>query len=95
MPTTLLPRQRHAGPDQRAAEEHAQRMLVNLLVMIGCVLFIGGGLYIVEGLHRAAKIEACVEAGRKVCHVSGSIPASHSPGGVSPLILPGVSGARP
>ncbi len=95
MPTLLHPRQSVAATRESPDEEHARRMLANLLAMIACLLLIGAGLFVVEGLHSAAKLEACFEAGRRVCPVSGPGTLYHAPVGLSPVILPGISGARP
>ncbi|MCP8938781.1 hypothetical protein NK718_09670 [Alsobacter sp. SYSU M60028] len=54
--------------------EHADRMTANLLAVIVCLLLIGAGLFLVEGLDRAAKVQACFEAGRRVCASQGLRP---------------------
>lgn len=48
-------------------DEQARQTTVNLLVVIVCLLLIGAGLYLVESIHRASRIQDCFEAGRKVC----------------------------
>jgi hypothetical protein len=81
MPTVLRP---PSGVDQtreeEAGEEHSRRMTVNLAVMILCLVLLGAGLFLVDGLHRAARVEACVEAGRSICPIKGP-PAPALPGG--------------
>ncbi|MHB2168445.1 hypothetical protein [Alsobacter sp. R-9] len=52
-------------------DEHDRRMTVNLLVMIVCLLLLGAGLFIVEALHRAGKVQTCFEAGRRTCVAQG------------------------
>ena len=52
MPTLLRPRQGVAVSRTSADEEHARRMLANLIAMIACLLLIGAGLFVVEGLNR-------------------------------------------
>jgi hypothetical protein len=80
MPTVLRP---PSGLDQtreeKAGEEHSRRMTVNLAVMILCLVLLGAGLVLVDGLHRAARLEACVEAGRIACPIKGP-PAPALPG---------------
>ncbi|MFO1150225.1 MAG: hypothetical protein U1E62_17750 [Alsobacter sp.] len=66
--------------DDDAGEEHARRMTVNLSVMILCLVLLGAGLFLVDGLHRAARVQACVEAGRSICPLKGP-PALALPGG--------------
>ncbi|WP_293865416.1 hypothetical protein [uncultured Alsobacter sp.] len=51
-------------------DERARQTTVNLLVVIVCLLLIGAGLYLVESIHRASRIQNCFEAARKVCSVS-------------------------
>ena len=51
-------------------DERARETTVNLLVVIICLLLIGAGLYLVESIHRASRIQNCFESGRKVCSVS-------------------------
>jgi hypothetical protein len=70
-------------------------MLANLLAMIACLLLIGAGLFVVEGLDQAWKIEKCWEAARRVCPPSEPNPLLHAPSRRTPVILPGISGARP
>jgi hypothetical protein len=43
-------------------------------------VLLGAGLFLVDGLHRAARVEACVEAGRSICPIKGP-PAPALPGG--------------
>lgn len=52
-------------------DEHDRRMTVNLLVMILCLLLLGAGLFLMEAVHRASKIQDCFEAGRRTCAVQG------------------------
>jgi hypothetical protein len=51
-------------------DERARQTTVNLLVVIVCLLLIGAGLYLVESIHRASRIQNCFESGRKVCAAS-------------------------
>jgi hypothetical protein len=80
MPTVLRPQ---SGLDQTreddAREDHSRRMTVNLSVMILCLVLLGAGLFVVDGLHRAARVQACVEAGRSTCPIKGP-PAPALPG---------------
>ena len=63
----------HRAHDDEDAE-YADRMTANLLAMIVCLLLLGAGLFIVEGLDRAKKIQNCFEAGRKICTTPGLRP---------------------
>lgn len=95
MPTLLQPRPGVPVSQATADDEHARRMLANLIAMIACLLLIGAGLFVLEGLNQAWKLERCVEAGRGVCPPSEPNPLLHAPSRRTPMILPGISGARP
>ncbi|WP_460449712.1 hypothetical protein [Alsobacter sp. SYSU BS001988] len=47
--------------------DEAQRTTANLIVAIVCLVLLGAGLFVVESLHRASKVQDCLEAGRRNC----------------------------
>jgi hypothetical protein len=51
-------------------DDQSRQTTINLLVVILCLLLIGAGLYLVEAIHRASRIQNCFEAGRKTCAVA-------------------------
>jgi hypothetical protein len=72
MPTVLRPDRLSSAPAEE--DDHDRRMTANLAVMIVCLVLLGAGLYLVESLHRAARVESCLEAGRTACPIKGPPP---------------------
>ncbi|WP_406855384.1 hypothetical protein ABEG18_23060 [Alsobacter sp. KACC 23698] len=58
-------RDQDGGAD--ADPDEAQRTTANLIVAIVCLVLLGAGLFVVESLHRASKVQDCLEAGRRNC----------------------------
>lgn len=74
MPTVLRPERLSSSRPEADEDDHGRRMTVNLTVMILCLALLGAGLFLAESLHRAARVETCLEAGRTACPIKGPPP---------------------
>jgi len=56
--------------DQREpddAETEAERRTTNIILLVGGILIVGGGIWLVNALVDARKAEVCFESGRRNC----------------------------
>jgi hypothetical protein len=54
-----------AEPDRQETE--AERRRANLVLLIGAVVLIGGGIWLVNALLDARQAQECLESGRRNC----------------------------
>ena len=54
-----------AEPDHQ--ETAAERRRANLILLIGAVVLIGGGIWLVNALLDARQAQECLESGRRNC----------------------------
>ena len=55
-------------PPQEPPETEAERRRANLALLIGAVILIGGGIWLVNALIDARNAEICMESGRRNCN---------------------------
>ena len=53
-----------SGDDE---ETEAERRTTNIMLLVGAILIIGGGIWLVNALVDARKAEICFESGRRNC----------------------------
>ena len=58
-------------PQQDPPETEADRRKANIALLIGAVILIGGGIWLVNALVDARKSEECFETGRRNCNPIG------------------------
>jgi hypothetical protein len=56
-----------AEPPQEPEESEADRRKANIALLIGAVILIGGGIWLVNALIDARNAEICMESGRRNC----------------------------
>jgi hypothetical protein len=56
-----------AEPPQEPEESEADRRKANIALLIGAVILIGGGIWLVNALIDARRAEECLESGRRNC----------------------------
>jgi len=61
-------------PSQEPPETDADRRRANLALLIGAVILIGGGIWLVNALIDARNAEICMESGRRNCNLI-TVPA--------------------
>jgi hypothetical protein len=49
-------------------ETEAERRAANIVLLVGAVILIGGGIWLVNALVDARKSEECFESGRRNCN---------------------------
>ncbi len=47
--------------------EESERRRANIILLVGAILIIGGGIWLVNALVDARKAEICFESGRRNC----------------------------
>jgi len=52
-------------PDEEETE--AERRITNIVLLVGAVILIGGGIWLVNALVDANKMQQCFESGRRNC----------------------------
>ena len=57
-----------AKPPQEPEESEADRRKANIALLIGAVILIGGGIWLVNALIDARRAEECMESGRRNCN---------------------------
>jgi hypothetical protein len=57
-----------AEPPQEPPETEAERRRANIALLIGAVILIGGGIWLVNALVDARNAEICMESGRRNCN---------------------------
>jgi hypothetical protein len=57
-----------AEPPQEPEESEADRRKANIALLIGAVILIGGGIWLVNALIDARNAEICMESGRRNCN---------------------------
>ncbi len=57
-----------AEPPQEPEETEADRRRANIALLIGAVILIGGGIWLVNALIDARNAEICMESGRRNCN---------------------------
>ena len=55
-------------PHDDDVESDADRRKANIILLVGAVILIGGGLWLVNALIDARKAEECLESGRRNCN---------------------------
>jgi len=48
-------------------ETEAERRTANIILLVGAVLIVGGGIWLVNALVDSRKAEECFESGRRNC----------------------------
>ena len=56
-----------AEPPHEPPETDAERRRANIALLIGAVILIGGGIWLVNALIDARKAQECLESGRRNC----------------------------
>ena len=56
------------APQQEPPETDAERRRANIALLIGAVILIGGGIWLVNALLDARDAEICMESGRRNCN---------------------------
>jgi hypothetical protein len=56
------------APQQEPPETDAERRRANIALLIGAVILIGGGIWLVNALIDARNAEICMESGRRNCN---------------------------
>ena len=56
-----------AEPPHEPPETDAERRHANIALLIGAVILIGGGIWLVNALIDARKAQECLESGRRNC----------------------------
>lgn len=55
-------------PQQEPEETDADRRKANIALLIGAVILIGGGIWLVNALLDAREAQICMESGRRNCN---------------------------
>ena len=55
------------SPDDEE-ESEADRRKANIMLLVGAIILIGGGVWLVNALIDARKAEECLESGRRNCN---------------------------
>jgi hypothetical protein len=55
-------------PQQEPPESDADRRKANIALLIGAVILIGGGIWLVNALLDAREAQICMESGRRNCN---------------------------
>lgn len=55
-------------PQQEPPESEADRRKANVALLIGAVILIGGGIWLVNALLDAREAQICMESGRRNCN---------------------------
>jgi hypothetical protein len=63
-----------AEPPHDEEETDAERRRANIALLVGAVILIGGGIWLVNALIDARQAEECMESGRRNCNPI-SVPA--------------------
>ncbi len=53
--------------DRDGEESESERRRANIILLVGAILIIGGGIWLVNALVDARKAETCFESGRRNC----------------------------
>jgi len=56
------------SPQPEPPETEADRRKANIALLIGAVILIGGGIWLVNALIDARNAEICMESGRRNCN---------------------------
>ena len=54
-------------PHQEPPESEADRRKANIALLIGAIILIGGGIWLVNALIDAREAQLCMESGRRNC----------------------------
>ena len=57
-----------AEPPHDEPETDAERRRANIALLVGAVILIGGGIWLVNALIDARQAEECMESGRRNCN---------------------------
>lgn len=57
----------HREPPSSPEEEARDRRAANLFLLVGAVVIIGAGIWLVDALLAARKADECISAGRRNC----------------------------
>jgi hypothetical protein len=57
-----------AEPPHDPPESEADRRTANIALLVGAVILIGGGVWLVNALIDARNAEICMESGRRNCN---------------------------
>jgi hypothetical protein len=60
--------QRMTNPQHEPPETEADRRRGNIALLIGAVILIGGGVWLINALIDARQAEECMESGRRNCN---------------------------
>ena len=55
-------------PPHDHEETDAERRRANIILLVGAVILIGGGIWLVNALLDARQAEECMESGRRNCN---------------------------
>jgi hypothetical protein len=55
-------------PQQEPPESDAERRRGNIALLIGAVILVGGGIWLVNALLDARNAQICMESGRRNCN---------------------------
>ena len=53
--------------DPNDQESESERRRANIILLVGAILIVGGGIWLVNALVDARKAEECFESGRRNC----------------------------
>jgi hypothetical protein len=53
--------------DPEDQESESERRTTNIVLLVGAVIIVGGGIWLVNALIDARKSEVCFESGRRNC----------------------------
>jgi len=54
--------------DPNEQESESERRKTNIILLVGAILIVGGGIWLVNALVDARKSEECFESGRRNCN---------------------------
>lgn len=57
--------------DPSEQESESERRKTNIILLVGAILIVGGGIWLVNALVDARKSEECFESGRRNCNPIG------------------------
>jgi hypothetical protein len=57
-----------AEPQHDEEETEADRRTANIILLVGAVVLIGGGIWLVNAMLDARQADECMSSGRRNCH---------------------------
>jgi hypothetical protein len=63
------------NPSPEEQENERDRRAANIFLLVGAIVIVGAGIWLVDALLAARKADECISAGRRNCHPI-ELPAS-------------------